>query len=412
MQRIMSVCIIICCVLFSGCAGPQFNWQSPYRELPSLKEGDIVHLPTGIKITTDQLIDMLGGAQVIYVGETHDNINSHKVQLEILKALRKRDPKKIAVGMEMLTRSSQDAADQWISGELDEKEFVKVWLENWSNNFEYYRSVLRYIREHKIPLVALQAPDDWTEKVKGRPPNKTEKNVEKLPQMDYEDPYYLAHIKAFFGKHPMGGLDFEDFYKVQVLWDETMAESIAKYLQSEHGQDKKILVFAGGHHVQYGFGIPRRLFRRLPIPYAIVVPMTVHIPAEKRHKIMDVHLPEIPLQSGDFAWIVSYEDLSDQKVYLGVIVRDTDDGLKVLGTLKNSTAEKVGLQKNDILKTLDGERVQTKFDLTYFVGLKRPGDKGVIEVLRNGHPLRFEVTFQAAPNLQTSPQHPSMEVME
>jgi uncharacterized iron-regulated protein len=388
------------------------NWQSPYRELPSLKEGDIVHLPTGVKITKEQLTDILGGAQVIYVGETHDNINSHKVQLQILKALRKRYPKKIAVGMEMLTRSSQDAADQWISGELDEKEFVKVWLENWSNNFEYYRSILRYVRQHKIPLLALQAPDDWIEKVKSQSSNKTEKNAEKLPQMDYEDPYYLAHIKAFFGKHPMGGLDFEDFYKVQVLWDETMAESIAKYLQSEHGRDKKILVFAGGHHVQYGFGIPRRLFRRLPIPYAIVVPMTVHIPVEKRHKIMDVHLPEIPLQPGDFAWIVSYEDLSDQKVYLGVIVRDTDDGVKVLGTLKNSTAEKVGLQKNDILKALDGNRVQTKFDLTYFVGLKRPGDKGVIEVLRNNDPLRFEVTFQAKPNLQASPQHPSIEVME
>jgi uncharacterized iron-regulated protein len=395
-----------------GCASHRLDWQSPYRGLTSLDEGDILHIPTGIKTTKGQLTDMLAGARVIYVAETHDNINSHEVQLEILKALTERYPQKIAVGMEMLKRPSQDSADQWISGALDEKDFVKVWVENWSSNFEYYRSILRYMREHKIPLVALQAPDEWIEKVKNQSSNRTKENGETLPQMDYEDPYYLAHIRAFFGKHPMGGLEFDDFYKVQVLWDESMAKSIAEYLQSEHGRHKKILIFAGGHHIQYGFGIPRRLFRRLPVPYAIVVPMTVRVPAEKRHKIMDVALPEIPLQPGDFAWIVSYEDLSDQKVHLGVIVRDTDEGVKVLGTLKSSTAEKVGLQKNDVVTALDGQPVETKFDLTYLISLKKLGEKGTIEVLRNNEPLRYEVTFQARPKLGASPQHPSIEVME
>ena len=411
MQRMLGACII-CCILFTGCASHKLDWQSPYRKLSSLEEGDIVHLSTGVKITKEQLTNILGSARIIYVAETHDNINSHRVQLEILKALTERYPQKIAVGMEMLKRSSQDAADEWISGRLDEKDFVKVWIENWSNNFEYYRSLLRYMREHKIPLVALLAPDEWIEEVKEQSPNQTKEDEKKLPQMDYEDPYHLAHVRALFGEHPMGKLYFEDFYKVQVLWDESMAESITEYLQSEHGRDKKILIFAGGHHVQYGFGIPRRVFRRLPVPYAIVLPLTVHIPADKEHKIMDVSLPEIPFQPGDFAWIVSYEDLSDQKVYLGVIVRDTDDGVEVLGMLKNSIAEKVGLQKDDIVTAIDGKPVETKFDLTYFIGLKKPGEKGIVEVLRNNEPLRFEVTFQANGNLGALPQHGSIEAME
>jgi S1-C subfamily serine protease len=191
-----------------------------------------------------------------------------------------------------------------------------------------------------------------------------------------------------------------------------MAESIAEYLQSEHGQHRKILIFAGGHHIQYGFGIPRRLFRRLPVPYAIVVPMTVHFPVEKRHKIMDVSLPDTPLQPGDFAWIISYEDLSDQRVHLGVMVRDTDEGVKVLGTLKNSTAEDVGLQENDIVTSLDGQPVKTKFDLTYLIGLKKIGEKGIIEVLRDNEPLRYEVTFQTRPKLEASPKHPRIELKE
>ena len=388
---------IICCVFLTGCASHKPNWQSPYRDLSSLREGDILHLPTGIKITKVQLINMLSGARIIYVGEAHDNINSHNVQIEILKALTERYPEKIAVGMEMLKKSSQESADQWISGKLNEKDFVKVWLKDWGNDFRYYRSILHHMREHKIPLVALRAPDDWLEKIK-----KTEsadqlkkENEEKLPQMDFNDPYHRAHTKANFSKHPRDGQGFEAFYRVQVLWDESMAKSIAEYLQSEQDQDKQILIFAGSHHIQHGFGIPRRVFRRLPLHYAIVLPMTVHVTPEKRHKFMAVTMPEIPLRQGDFAWIISYEDLTDQKVQLGVIIRDTQDGVKVLGTIKNSTADKAGLKKNDIITALGGESIETKFDLTYLIGLKKPGEKGVIEVLRDKNPMRFELTFQA-----------------
>ena len=101
-----------------GCATHKLNWQSPYRKLASLEEGDIVHLPTGVKVTKEQLINMLGAARIIYVGETHDNINSHKVQIEILTALTERYSQKVAVGLEMLTRSSQESAYQWITGKL------------------------------------------------------------------------------------------------------------------------------------------------------------------------------------------------------------------------------------------------------------------------------------------------------
>ena len=387
---------ITCCLLAMGCASHRPDWRSPYTKLSSLEEGDIVHLQTGVKITREQLMDMLSCATIIYVAETHDNVNSHKVQLEILKELLQRNPHHVSVGMEMLKRSSQEAADQWISGQLDEKDFVKVWVENWSNDFEYYRSLLQYMRENRIPLVALQALDDWIDITKGETesPNKLKEMEEPMPELDFTDPYHRAHIRAIFGGHPMGGLDFDTFYRVQVLWDESMAESIAAYLQGKNGQHEQMLVLAGGHHIQYGFGIPRRVFRRLPVPYAIVLPMTVHIAPEKRSKLMDVTLPENPFRPGDFAWIVSYEDLSDQMVYLGVIVHDTDEGVKVLGTVSNSTAEKAGVQKDDILTALDGEPVKTKFDLTYYMGLKRPGQTGTIEVLRNDETLRFDVTFQ------------------
>lgn len=382
------------CSMFSG--HRKAGWQSPYRAFSSLKEGDIVHLPTGVSVTKDQLIEILSGARLIYVGEAHDNINCHKVQLEILEALEKRYPGKLAVGMEMLQRSSQNVADQWTSGELDEKEFMRTWVEDWSNDFRYYRAILQYVRDQKIPLLALRASDDWVESIKNTDPAQEEKeNEESLPEMDIEDSYHRSHIKAVFGKHPGRKQSFEEFYKVQVLWDESMAESIVLYLLSAEGRDRRVVVFAGRQHVEHGFGIPRRAFRRLPLPYAIVLPVSVGVAPEKKHKLMNITLPEVPLLPGDFAWMVSYEDLEDERVYLGVMIRHTEDGVKIFAISKNSTAGKAGLQKEDVITAFDGEIIETEFDLTYLIGLKKPGDKGIVDVLRDEEPLRFEVTFEA-----------------
>jgi len=383
----------------SGCSilssRHKLGWESPYREISSLEEGDILHLPTGVLVSKQQLVDMLSASRVVYVGEVHDNINAHKVQLEILKALSGRYPGQIAVGMEMLKRPSQDVADQWSSGDLEEKEFVRTWMEDWSDDFEYYRDILQYIREKEIPLLALRPSDEWLDRIKeDESIGHLEEGEEKLPDMDVEDPYHLALTKAIFGGHPGSRQGFEDFYGVQVFWEESMAARVVEYLLTEDGGDKRVLVFAGGRHIEYGFGIPRRVFRRLPLPYAIVLPTAVQVSPEKQHKLMDVTMPEIPLLPGDFAWIITYEGLEDQKVYLGVMIKDSEEGVIILGTMKTSVAEEAGLQKDDIIISFDGEPVESKFDLTYLIDLKKPGEKGIIEVLRGEEPLRFEVTFR------------------
>jgi len=404
LMRLKSQMILTCMITLlalTGCSmrvSPyQLSWQSPYKDLSSLKEGDIVHLPTGVKVSKAQLINMLSGNTIVYVGEAHDNLNAHKVQLEILRDLAVRHPDKIAVGMEMLRRPSQEVADQWTSGELGEKEFVRTWVKDWTNDFQYYRPILEYVRDHHIPLLALRAPDEWLERVKKNDSaDDLQEGDGKLPDMDIEDPYHRAHTKAIFGKHPGKNQSFEEFYKVQVLWDESMAQSISQYLLSQAGRDKQLVIFVGSQHVEYGFGIPRRVFRRVPSSYAIVLPTTTHVAPEKQDKLMKVTLPQIPLLPGDFAWMVAYQDLEDQRVYLGVMIRKTPDGVKILRTIDGSAAAKAGLKESDIVTAFDGEAIETTFDLTYLISSKKPGDKGVIEVLRDKQPLRLEVTFQAS----------------
>ena len=56
------------------------NLGSPYLNLGKLQTGEILHLPTGLTVNFEQMMNAVAASRVIYVGETHDNIEAHKVQ--------------------------------------------------------------------------------------------------------------------------------------------------------------------------------------------------------------------------------------------------------------------------------------------------------------------------------------------
>lgn len=68
---------------------------------------------------------------------------------------------------------------------------------------------------------------------------------------------FQAHQSAGHGKSSSA----ERFFLAQVLWDETMAESIANFLKAN--RDYQVVVLAGQGHVVYDYGIPSRVERRL-----------------------------------------------------------------------------------------------------------------------------------------------------
>ena len=50
-----------------------------------------------------------------------------------------------------------------------------------------------------------------------------------------------------------------------------MAERLSQFLKSSNEKGKTVLVFAGSGHIVFGFGIPKRFYRRTPIPYQTIV---------------------------------------------------------------------------------------------------------------------------------------------
>ena len=386
-------------LFLEGCApeGPILRVESPYRDPSTLEAGQILHLATGRLLTEPELIDYLSPYRVVYVGESHTNVEAHAVELTILADLEKRFPGGVALGLEMLRRPDQEGVDAYLRGTMDEKTFVKLWERSWGpRTFPSYRGIMHLAREKKIPVLALNAARELADAVGERGIEGLDPaDAKRLPQMDLDDPYERAFLEAIFRAHTGGSRKMEVFDQVQVLWEETMAQTAAGYLTSSEGKQRRLVIFAGADHVRYGFGIPRRLFRRLPLPYSILCAHPVEIPEDALDELMDVDLPELPMRPADVYWAVGYESLETRRVMLGVQSEPlAEGGVRIMAVAPGSPAEAAGVQVGDVIVATGGQPVENAFDLTYEIDRYQPGDTHSLEVIRGDRHLTLEVTYE------------------
>ncbi|GFO65601.1 ChaN family lipoprotein [Geomonas paludis] len=376
------------------------NPETPYPQQKAPEIGEILHLPTGTLVTPQQMFDVVTDARVVYVGETHDNPAAHRLELDTLKALEQRYPGKVALGMEMFVRSQQPVLDRWVAGELDEKAFLKAarWYDNWKMDFAYYRDLLLYAKEKRIPVVALNAEKELVQAVRSKPLEElTPEQKAQLPQMDLSDPYQRAQTESIFSGHNSHGkMAIDGFIRAQTLWDETMAESAVRYLTTPEGKERRLLVVAGGNHIGYGFGIPRRVFRRLPTSYATIGGRELAVQRAEKPVTMDVTLPDFPMVPFDFLVSYAYEGLPKPGVLLGVMFEPDPKGrgLVVNTVVPDSNAARAGVQKGDLLLALDNEPLKDSLDLIYGVKQKHVGDKSTLKLERKGEVIDLEVIFK------------------
>ena len=73
-------------------------------------------------------------------------------------------------------------------------------------------------------------------------------------------------------------------------------------------------------------------------------------------------------------------------------IRDTE-GFYINKVTKKSGAEKAGLQKGDIIKKLDSQKINTFSELSGYISTKRPNDKVQVTFLRDGETKTVPVTL-------------------
>lgn len=206
------------------------------------------------------------GYRFVCLGESHDNLDHHKMQAAVIQALvdRGRD---VVVGFEMFQRPIQKALNPWTMGMYTKEEFINQaeWKTQWGFPFELYEPIFLTVQRDRLPMVALNVPRDWVRAVgKGGYDGLTPQAKSELPSDFYlKNKEHREIFGAMMGGHPMQGDAGENMYKAQTLWDEGMADTALKYLSARISGPKTVFVIvAGSGHVMYGQGINFRIKRR------------------------------------------------------------------------------------------------------------------------------------------------------
>ncbi len=273
MHRMLSV-FIIAALITAGCAMASKKQLFIKDSAESYEAGVILSGKTGKPVPFRELLADLERVQIVYVGEQHTHSEHHKIQLQIIEAFHADDPD-LSVGMEMFDTTYQPVLDEWSAGRLDEETFLKRvhWYANWKFDFDLYRDILTFVKDHRIRLVGLNIPFHLPAKIAiGGIDSLSEDDRKHLPeQIDTENADHRAYVKSIFEMHHIKGRDdFETFYTAQCVWEDTMAEAIAR-----HYNGSKMVVLAGNGHIYRKFGIPERAYQRTRVPFRTIYPAPV-----------------------------------------------------------------------------------------------------------------------------------------
>lgn len=237
--------------------------------LASPASAQTVLSPMQQRLNLQIVLRQLANADVVYLGETHDNLADHQAQLNIIQSLHRKQPQ-LAIALEMFQRPYQPVLDRYLVGQITEAELRQQsqFDQRWGYNWEYYAPILRFAKANRLPLIALNAPTEITHKVARQGlsslSNRDRQFVPPATEIRTDTPTYRQRIQKIYEEIHQGhssSSNFEQFFQAQVLWDETMADRIAQFATTHpHYQ---IVVLAGQGHIIYGDGIPNRVARRL-----------------------------------------------------------------------------------------------------------------------------------------------------
>jgi uncharacterized iron-regulated protein len=232
----------------------------------------------GNTTTLEKILDSLESADVVFLGENHDDPAAHFLQAEIFKRAFERYGKsrKVALSMEMFERDSQTVLNEYLQNLITEKKFLDD-SRPWNNYKTDYRPLVEFAKQNNLPVIAANAPRRYVNMVSrnGREALNALSPTAKswLAPLPYGEPSaaYTDKFKGLMKGMPesAGGLD--KILASQSLWDATMAYSIARFLK----QTKKPLVVQlnGGFHSESRLGTVDHLLRYRRKARVLVVTM-------------------------------------------------------------------------------------------------------------------------------------------
>jgi hypothetical protein len=280
----------------------------------------------------------------------------------------------------------QPYLDDYIAGRIGEKEMLikTEYFKRWQLDYRLLQPIFQFAREKHIPVLALNVSDEIHNKVfKDGMKSLSPKERSQTPaEIEPASEHYLQRLKTIFDSHPRGN-DFATFVEGVLLWDSSMADTAARYLNA-HPQSRMVIL-AGMVHVMYGDGIPERVNHRLGGDQSALL-------------INGSDFGRYP-GIADYLLVTKGNIELPKAGKLGVSVLDGADSVYISEFATGSAAQAAGLEVADHILALNGVKVANMTELKVMMFDKQPGDQVQVDVLRNSvmgakKELRFEVTLR------------------
>jgi uncharacterized iron-regulated protein len=226
----------------------------------------------------ESMVAALTKADVVLVGEQHDDPNTHRLEYALVSGLKRR---RIAptVSLEMFERDVQEVLDRYLTGAINEEQLLKE-ARPWPRYATDYRPLVELAKTEGWPVVAANLPRRFATEIA----KSGEGSIDKLSTADRalvardlqcpRDAYFDRFTSAMTDHGPAGGgkpappsgeqrAANERYYWAQCSKDETMAESIARASEARAGKPGPVVHVTGAFHSDFGAGTAERTRRRL-----------------------------------------------------------------------------------------------------------------------------------------------------
>jgi len=222
-------------------------------------------------IDFETLAARLAAADLVFVGEQHDDPATHRMELAVLEGIgRRRDS--VVVALEMFERDVQPLLDRYLSGGSPEEDLLKEGRP-WKNYPTDYRPLVELARGRGWPVVASNVPRSLASLVARTGlggldtlPAATRAEVAEgisCPEDDYFRKFADA-MGDMAGHGPQSGpaedpkARMKRMYQAQCIKDETMGESVARAWRP----GRLVVHYNGSFHSDFRLGTAARAKRR------------------------------------------------------------------------------------------------------------------------------------------------------
>ncbi len=275
--------IALCLCLPAACAAPAPPpWQSTeFREHPLV--GRIWHTATGRFINRAELARALVRADVILLGETHDNPDHHRIQAWAVESLFDAGAKP-GLAIEMIREDQQATLDAYRRKEPDRAEGIGQALD-WERSgwpaWRHYAPVIAPFVRHDRPILGANLPRDQVRPLARQgyaalgPRRAAALGLDQplAPQMLAA--MATEQVEAHCGHIPARRA--EPFARIQIARDALMADALHR---TARAAGKAVLV-AGSAHVRRDRGVPFHLERRgIRVNVLVLAPVEVRAETE------------------------------------------------------------------------------------------------------------------------------------